>query len=124
PIGDALTTTENRLVDDRQWRLTRYGRFSTIVGGQPITVATAEIVSGQRRRLVWSFYVVDGRLAGALLEAKLLRARAVLFERAPVAAFVAISASMDDPKDPPEQQLTRFLTASLTLPEYLESLSR
>jgi Protein of unknown function (DUF3485) len=61
---------------------------------------------------VWSFYVVDPRIAAGLFETKLLRARAVLLEREPVAAFVAISASMDDPKNPAERQLARFLAAS------------
>jgi hypothetical protein len=39
-----------------------------------------------------------------------------------VAAFVAISASMDDPRNPAERQLNRFLTASQPLPEYLAAL--
>jgi EpsI family protein len=87
-------------------------------------VASTQIVSGQRRRLVWSFYVVDGRIAAGLFETKLLRARAVLVDREPVGAFVAISASMDDPKDPAEQQLSRFLTANQPPTEYLAALPR
>ena len=87
-------------------------------------VATTEIVKGQHRRLVWSFYVVDGKISVGLIATKLLQARAVLFERAPLAAFVAISANMDDAGDPPEQQLTRFLAASQSFPEYLASLPR
>ena len=73
---------------------------------------------------MWSFYVVDGRIAAGLLETKLLQARAVLLDREPVAAFVAISASMDDPNDPAERQLTRFLAASQPLTEYLAALPR
>jgi exosortase A len=122
--GDALTTTGNRLVDDQPWHITGYGRSVANLAGSPTIVASTEIVSGQRRRLVWSFYVVDGRIAAGLIETKLLRARAVLLDREPVAAFVAISASMDDPKDPAEQQLTRFLAASQSFPEYLVTLPR
>jgi EpsI family protein len=85
-------------------------------------VASTEIVSGQRRRLVWSFYVIDGKIAVGQIETRLLRARAVLLGREPVAAFVAISASMDDPSDPAERQLTRFLAASQPFPEYLAAL--
>jgi EpsI family protein len=92
--------------------------------GKRTAVTTAEIVSGQRRRLVWSFYVVGGRITTRLIEAKLLQASAVLLEREPVAAFVAISASMGDPIDPAEGQLTRFLAASEPFPEYIESLPR
>ena len=120
--GDALTKTGNRLADDKLWHITGYGRAEATLGGKPTAVASTEIVSGQRHRLVWSFYVVDGRIAAGLLETKLLRARAVLLDREPVGAFVAISASMDDPKDPAEQQLTRFLAASQPLTEYLAAL--
>src|SRR5204862_8055576 len=120
--GDALTKTGNRLADDKLWHITVYGRAEAGVRGKPTAVASTEIVSGQRHRLVWSFYVVDGRIAAGLLETKLLRARAVLLDREPVGAFVAISASMDDPKDPAEQQPTRFLAATQPLAEDLEAL--
>ena len=122
--GDALTKTGNRLADDKQWHVTGYGRAVASLGGKPTTVASTEIVSGQRHRLAWSFYVVDGSIAAGLLETKLLRARAILLDREPVGAFVAISASLDDPKDPAEQQLNRFLAASQPLTEYLAALPK
>jgi EpsI family protein len=83
---------------------------------------SAEIVSGAHRRLVWSFYVVDGRITGNLFEAKLLQARAVLLRQAPAAALVAVSASMDEPGDPAAEQLARFLAASQSLPRYVDGL--
>jgi exosortase A len=122
--GDALTKTGNRLADDKLWHIAGYGRAQATLGGKTTTLASTEIVSGPRHRLVWSFYVVDGRIAAGLLETKQLRARAVLLDRERVGAFVAISASMDDPKDPAEQQLTRFLAASQPLTEYLATLSQ
>ena len=122
--GDALTKTENRLADDKLWHITGYGRAEVILDGKPTTVARTEIVSGPLHRLVWSFYVVDGRIASGLIETKLLRARAVLLDREPVGAFVAISASMDDPKNPAERQLSRFLAASQPLTEYVARLPR
>jgi exosortase A len=121
-IGNMLTNTENRLADDRDWHIVELGEATFSLGGERITATSAEIVSGPRRRLVWSFYVVDGRITGRLLEAKLLQARAVLLHRAPVAALVAISASMDDPGNPAEEQLARFLAASQSLPLYVDSL--
>jgi len=36
--------------------------------------------------------------------------------------LVAISASMDDPGNPAEEQLARFLSANESLPRYLDSL--
>jgi exosortase A len=122
--GDALTTTGNRLADDKRWHITGYGNAEAIVGGRSTRVASTEIISGQFHRIIWSFYVVDGRVAAGLFETKLLRARAVLLDGDPVAALVAISASMDDPKDPADRQLNRFLAASQPYPEYLAELSR
>jgi len=121
-IGNLLTTTENRLVDDGEWRIAERGETAFSLGGEEITVTSAEIVSGPRRRLVWSFYIVDGRITARLLKAKLLQARAVLLRGAPLAALVAISASMDDPGNPAEEQLARFLSANESLPRYLDSL--
>jgi exosortase A len=121
-LGNMLTTTENRLADDGEWRIAERGEAAFSLGGEKIAVTSAEIVSGPHRRLVWSFYVVDGRITARLFEAKLLQARAVLLQRALVAALVAVSASMDDPGNPAEQQLTRFLAASQSLPQYVDSL--
>lgn len=120
--GNWLTTTENRLTDDSRWRLAEYSRAELSLGNGKIAVNSAEIVSGQHRRLVWSFYVIDGRIAAGLMETKLLQARAVLFKREPVGALVAISASMDHPNDPAEKQLTRFLAANQSLAEYLDAV--
>ncbi|MBV9563231.1 MAG: EpsI family protein, partial [Bradyrhizobium sp.] len=122
--GDALTTTGNRMADDERWHVNAYGRNEVNFAGHPTVVASTEVVSGQRRRLVWSFYVVDGRIASGLIETKLLRARAVLLQRAPVAAFFAISASMDDAQAPAEQQLANFLEASEPVTQYLAMLPR
>ena len=123
-IGNLLTTTENRLADDGEWRIAEQGQAEFSWGGEKVAVTSAEIVSGHHRRLVWSFYIVDGKITTGLLETKLLQAHAVLLRRAPLAAFVAISASMDDPGDSAEGQLARFLAASQSLPGYLASLRR
>jgi exosortase A len=121
-IGNMLTTTENRLADDLEWRLAERGEAVLSLGGEKIAVTSAEIVSGRNRRLVWSFFIVDGKITARLFEAKLLKARAVLLQRARVAALVAVSASMDDPGNPAEEQLIRFLAASQSLPQYVGSL--
>jgi exosortase A len=121
-VGNTLTTTENRLVDNLRWHITEYGRAELSLDGRRSTVTTAEIVGGSHRRLVWSFYVVDGQISVGLMATKLLQARAVLLQREPVAALVAISASMDDPSHPAEEQLTRFLAASRPFSKYLASL--
>ena len=123
-VGNALTNSEDRMADDHLWRLAEQGRTELSLAGERIEVASAQIVSGPRRRLVWSFYVVDGKIVRGQLDAKLLQARAVLLRRLPVAALVAVSASMDDPDDRAGGQLARFLRATQPLPQYLDALSR
>ena len=123
-IGNLLTNSENRLADDIEWRIAERHQAEVSWGGEKATVTRAELVSGRHRRLVWSFYVVDGKIAGGLIETKLLQARAVLLRRASLAALVAVSASMDDLQQPAATQLARFLAASQPFPQYLDKLER
>src|SRR4029077_348996 len=88
--GNRLTSSENRVADDRQWRIARQGRAQVDLAGDKVTVSRSEIVRGPDRGLVWSFYVVDGRIAASLLEAKLLQLRAVLHQQRPIGALVMI----------------------------------
>jgi len=123
-VGSALTSSENRVADDRLWRVAQRGDAELSLADEKVGVTSTQIVSGPHRRLVWSFYLVDGKIVRGLLEAKLLQARAVLLRRAPVAAFVAVAASMDDPDDRAAGQLARFLRAMQPLPQYLDALPR
>jgi exosortase A len=123
-VGNALTNTDNRIADDHLWRVTQQGPAEVSLGGEKVEVTSTQIVSGPYRRLVWSYFFVDGKIASGLLRAKLLQARAVLLRRVPLAAFVAVSASMDDPGDRAEVQLEGFLRATQPLAQYLDRLGR
>ena len=114
-VGNALTRSDNRIADDRIWQLSHRGRAQIALVGRKVAVASDQIENGPRRRLVWSFYIVDGQITAGLLEAKLLQARALLLRRAPLAAFVAVSASEDDPDRPAPAQLRAFLQADAPL---------
>lgn len=81
------------------------------------------MVSGPRRRLVWSFYIVDGEITTGLFEAKLLQARAVLLHHSPIAAFVAASANSTEFGDQAVDQLRRFFEASHPTQRLLTVLS-
>ncbi len=122
-VGNALTNSDNRIADDHAWREARQGPAEVAVDGAEVGVTSTQIVRGSYRRLVWSFYLVDRKIAAGLLRTKLLQARAVLLRRSPLAAFVAVSASMDDPSEPAQDQLERFLQSSQPLPRYLDKLS-
>jgi EpsI family protein len=86
-IGNALTNSENRIADEKIWQVTRSDRVKAPIAGQPETINMVQMVSEPQRRLVWSFYIVDGEITTGLFEAKLLQARAVLLRRSPIAAF-------------------------------------
>jgi EpsI family protein len=123
-VGNALTRSDNRIADDRIWQLAHRGHAEIALDGQELAVVSDRIESGPHRRLVWSFYIVDGKIVAGLLEAKLLQARALLLRRAPLGAFVAVSASEDDPDRPAPAQLNAFLRADAPLLHFLMKASR
>ena len=122
-IGNALTNSENRIADEKIWQVTRSASVEAPIGGQPETINMVQMVSGPRRRLVWSFYIVDGEITTGLFEAKLFQARAVLLRRSPIAAFVAASASSTVSGDQAVDQLRRFFEASQPTQRLLTALS-
>ena len=123
-IGNLLTTTENRLADGSEWRIAKEGHTELTLNSQEVMANSAEVIAGRHRRLVWSFFVVDGTITTDVFETKLRQARAALFGHSPLAALVALSASMDAPGNPAEQQLSRFLEASQSVADYINALSR
>lgn len=122
-IGNALTNSENRIADEKTWQVTRSARIKAPIAGRSETINTVQMASGPQRRLVWSFYIVDGEITTGLFEAKLLQARAVLLRRSPIAAFVAASASSTEFGDQASDQLQRFFEASQPTQRLLTVLS-
>lgn len=120
--GNRLTSTGNWVADPRQWRTAEQGQARLMLGGKQVSVTATEIVGRGGRRLVWSFYVVDGRIATGLLEAKLLQLRAVLSGNRPVGAFVAVATRLGGSREAAETRLRQFLAADQPLPSYLAML--
>ena len=113
--GSPLTRTVNAVADPDIWRITASGRVAASFGGEPVAVNTASIVREGHTRVVWWFYVIDGRPTASTLKAKLLQARAALSGGAHVGAYVAISTEADDVA-PQDTSLARFLEALRPLP--------
>lgn len=77
--------------DDKIWRIAR-SSTSTAAG---IEVRETELFSGPVRRLVWSWYVVDGKPFTSDTRAKLQTVAALLSGRGDHSAFAAISVPLD-----------------------------
>lgn len=122
--GNRLTSSDNRIADDRQWRIARQGRAQMDLAGGTVAVNRSEIVRGPERGLVWSFYVVDGRITASLLEAKLLQLRALLHQRRPIGAFVVVETNADHQSGNPERNLNRFFATAQPLAQYIDVLQR
>ena len=114
-----LVRSQNRVVDDDNWVRSTLGSARIGIPGYPPVLASAEIHSGPRARLVWYFYAVDGTVTASGLEAKLLLARDVILGRPAVAAFVALAAPRQSDESSPEQTLADFLRSMTPLPAYL-----
>ncbi len=117
-----LVRSQNRVVDDDIWVRSTLGSARIDIPGYPPVLASAEIHSGQRARLVWYFYVVDGAVTSSGLEAKLRLARDVILGRPALAAFVALAAPRQSGRAAPEQTLEDFLRAMTPLPAYLDGV--
>ena len=119
-----LIRSENRVADESRWRIAT-GRTATIsVSDHEERINVSEIVSGERRRLVISFYALDGVVASDVLSAKLHELRGLLAAGPRLSSFVAIAVDMPDRTAPPLAAAARFLSAMEPLPDYLRALSQ
>jgi exosortase A len=106
--GNPLTRTAPEVVRPEQWRLVESGRLPASVGGNTILVNTAKIARDGKQRLVWWFYVIDGRATASVLEAKLLQAAASLHGERRLGALVALSTEIRDAIEPGTATLAAF----------------
>lgn len=108
--GNPLTRTAKDVVEPEPWRLVANGRLPVSLGGRSIAVNTAKIArDGDQQRLVWWFYVIDGRPTGSILEAKLLQAAAALRTERQRGALVALSIPITDDAEPGAAALRAFV---------------
>ena len=113
--GSPLTRTVNTVADPKSWRVTATGRVAASLSGTTLAVNSATIARQAHSRLVWWFYVIDGKATASTLEAKLLQARAALSGGTHVGAYIALSTDADG-ITPGHSTLARFLKAMGPLP--------
>jgi exosortase A len=106
--GNPLTRAAPEIVRPEPWRLIETGRAAASVGGKTVAVNTAKIARDGHQRLVWWFYVIDGRPTGSVLEAKLLQAAAALHGERRLGALVILSIEIPDAVEPGAATLAAF----------------
>ena len=116
-----LVRSQNCLSDETLWR-SALGRQreqrEVLTKGGVLTVNATTLAAGERRLLVWSFYVEGGAALASPLAARLRQARAILLGQHGYSAFIALAVDMPDPAAPPRESLTRFLDAMAPLSDY------
>jgi exosortase A len=86
-----LASSNNRDADEGMWSFDSVKREALTVRGREIHVRVSSWLRGPERRTIWSFYVVDGRVAAERWEAKWRQLQAYLTGNKCLSAYVAIS---------------------------------
>ena len=109
--GSEVVNELNRLADEEVWRRVGSDSRTAKIDGQLLTIRVSRLASGKTKRLVWSWYWVDGNFTGSLYMAKLLQARARLFGGISAAAVVAVAADYEDSPEKAVRSLESFLVS-------------
>ncbi len=117
--GSELVGWRNRMADGETWYLRSRDRVDIRVNGAPVRAITTGLGNGERRRLVWHWYWVDGEFTGSRPWAKLLQARAELFNGERRAALVAVSAEQAGGSERASAAMAAFLNAAPQLDRLL-----
>lgn len=90
--GAELVNWENRLTDNEVWKWLGGLPRTVEIEGHAVEVTEARLFAkGDRRRLVWHWYWVDGRFTSSPLLAKLLQAKVTLLGGERRSAFIAVT---------------------------------
>jgi exosortase A len=109
--------------DATPWERANIKRAQARIGDSLQDIEVSEIRSEDgRRRLVWSFYIVDGKAVASALRAKLLEAYASLTGGGRAIAYVAVSTPIDNSAIDRQAELQEFLGAMTSLDSYIAAI--
>jgi EpsI family protein len=113
-----LIRSDNRVADMERWSIAGRGRPTVRIGGRDVRVVETELAGGGgARRLVWSFYALDGIATSTVLEAKRHEVKAYFDRSGCPSAFIAVAVDLNSAAGP--EALERYLAAMEPLPAYL-----
>jgi EpsI family protein len=113
-----LIRSDNRIADGEVWSIAARRGAIAHIGGHEVPVNAAEIASGQRRKLVWWFYALDGTTAASLWEVKRHQLQAYITASRCPSAFIVVATDLTDGAQAADA-LDRFLAATEPLAPYL-----
>jgi EpsI family protein len=111
--------SNNRLADEKDWKLNSSAFETLDVAGHMIPVAVTTITSGSRKLKLWSFYVVGGSVEVTVWSVKLQQLRDYFSHQTCSSAFVAIAAESSGIPKSDDRKAVRYLSAMQSLPPYL-----
>lgn len=91
-----LIRSANRAADEKIWRFDAASDELLSVKGHVVPVRASIWFDGANRRIVWSFYVVNGQPVSSFLSARLNEAYAVAMDSKCATAYVALSMRVTD----------------------------
>lgn len=109
--GAKAVTAMHRFVDDASWHVAGSGRRTIMLDGRATSVVYLRMAGPGARRLVWYWYAIGGEQTGDPYRAKLLKAKAVLWQRDPSASIIAIATDYGDRMDEASERLAAFAAA-------------
>ncbi len=113
-----MIRSDNRIADGELWNIVARRDTVAHLGGREIPVNGAEIVSGNRRKLVGWFYALDGTTAASLWDVKRHQLEAYVTASACPSALIAVATDLTD-RSQAAEALDRFIGAMEPLPRYL-----
>jgi EpsI family protein len=113
-----LIRSDNRVADMERWSIAGRRRPTVRIGGRDVRVIETELLGGGgARRLVWSFYALDGIVTSTVLEAKQHQVQAYFERSGCPSAFIAVAVDLNSAAGP--DALRRYLAAMEPLSSYL-----
>ena len=116
--GHSLISSTNRLWDGAIWRAVERSRVVAKLGPQTVELDETVIRSLSERRLIWSFYWMDGRFTTSNLTIKLLQLKTA-FTGNEASALIAFSTPIDGAVEDARARLKTALASFGDLPKYL-----
>lgn len=109
--GAEVVQWQNRFSTRGGWTRIAGGRARVVIDGDPLTVSRTRLVSQrkQQKRVVFSWYWVDGTFTANPIMAKLLRARARLLGAPAAAAMISVASDYRDQPSEAIATLRAFL---------------